>query len=259
MTAILPPVHTRFQSSPREEASAADAARQLESFFMRRMLAEMRKSVGEGMFNGGYAGKMFQDMLDEAMADQMAASGTLGVAGLVRAELEDSPGKAPALVSSGSAALVGRYRTAGNSLQDVPVSARMSSDFGARVHPVTGARSFHEGVDLAAPKGTEVTVSGPGVVVRAEKAGSYGNIVVVDHGGRLETRYAHLDEMTVQVGQQLAAGETLGTVGATGRVTGAHLHFEVRRDGKAIDPTKELGNLKKVDSNAQDSQESVDR
>lgn len=260
MTAILPPIHNRFQQAS-SEPTADDAAEQLEGFFMRRMLAEMRKSVGDGMFSGGYAGEMFQDMLDDAIAEQMASAGTLGVADLVRSEFGDSeaPTNSQGIQALGGARMANRYKEAGSSLHAAPVQARMSSGFGKRVHPVTGAQSFHEGVDLAAAKGTEVAVSGPGVVVRAGKAGSYGNIVVVDHGGQLETRYAHLDEITVKVGQQLASGESVGTVGATGRVTGAHLHFEVRRGGKAVDPTRELGNLDKVHSSSQDKQIPVDR
>ncbi len=224
--------------------TATDAGQQLEAFFLRRMLAEMRASVGEGMLSGGYAGKMFQEMLDEAMAEEISTTGGLGIAELMSAELEPT---SRSNVAVGN--FVQAYQPAGGDLRNVPVTARMSSDFGARVHPVTGAKSFHEGVDLAATKGSDVAASGAGVVVRASSAGSYGNIVVVDHGGGLETRYAHLDSMSVKVGQQVAAGDIVGCVGETGRVTGPHLHFEVRRDGKPIDPKREIGGLQEKQKN----------
>jgi len=239
------------------------------------MLSEMRSSMGKGMFDGGYAGKMFQDMLDESMADQMSLSGNLGIADIVESQLAPPSGDSidrPSSVDSiaplssefsSQKALrigaVGAYRASANRLRISPVVAPIRSDYGKRIHPVTGKRSFHEGIDLAAIKGSDVQVAGPGVVVRAGAAGTYGNIVVVDHGGGLETRYAHLESISVHVGQQLASGEILGKVGDTGRVTGPHLHFEVRRGGKAVDPKREIAGLGKSDQNTKDLGDSVDR
>ena len=240
--------------------SPQQAGEQLEAFFLRHMLAEMRSSSSDGMFSGGYGGKMFQEMLDEAMADEMSASGGLGIADLITAELAGREGQAP----EGADSLrpmhgAGYGQSAGQHLRTSPVEAPTSSDFGARIHPVTHKRSFHEGIDLAAPKGSRVSSSAPGTVIRAGKAGSYGNLVVVDHGGGLETRYAHLESISVRVGDQLAAGDMVGKVGDTGRATGPHLHFEVRRGGKAVDPKGELANLKKDRGIAQDSQNLVER
>ncbi len=267
------------QAPPKE--SAKEAGQQLEAFFMRRMLAEMRATVGEGMFSGGYSGEMFQDMLDEAMADEMSAAGGLGIAEMIQRELGEDPSLAVSAASEFSMSAPGgsgrsesgsdmlpdlppvsakrvsqvyasTRKAHSHGLRDMPVQARVSSTFGRRVHPVTGAKSFHEGIDLAAVKGTEVATSGPGVVVKAGKAGTYGNLVIVDHGGGLQTRYAHLDSIEVQVGQQLAAGQSIGKVGDTGRVTGAHLHFEVRRNGKAIDPKTLLSNTKESQGSSQE-------
>ncbi|MCP4448132.1 MAG: peptidoglycan DD-metalloendopeptidase family protein [Myxococcales bacterium] len=264
MTVSLDPMQTPPTAGPSREPDAKEAGQQLEAFFVRRMLAEMRKTVGEGMLSGGYAEKMFQDMLDEAMATDISEDGELGIADIMSAELDpssaDGSTEASETAALGSARGLARaYRSGGSDLRHSPVSARVSSDFGKRIHPVTGAKSFHEGIDLAAAKGTDVAVSGSGVVVRAGKAGSYGNIVVVDHGGGLETRYAHLDSMSVDVGQQVAAGEIVGKVGDSGRVTGAHLHFEVRRAGKAVDPKGEIDGLRKYQKNPQDMDRSADR
>ena len=264
MTVALDPMQSNLTTRPSSEPSATDAGKQLEAFFVRRMLSEMRKTVGEGMLSGGYAGKMFQDMLDEAMAADVSKSGGLGIAEVMSAELD--PNATEAAPSAQATRALGAvrgharaYQSGSSGLRHTPVNARVSSDFGKRIHPVTGAKSFHEGIDLAAAKGTKVAVSGPGVVVRAGKAGSYGNIVVVDHGGGLETRYAHLDSMSVEVGQQVAAGEIVGRVGQTGRVTGAHLHFEVRRAGKAIDPKGEIHGLEKHQNNPKDPEPMADR
>lgn len=284
------PSHTSPLAPARsDEANSKEAAKQLEAFFLRRMLAEMRSSQTDGLFSGGYAGKMFQDMLDEAIADQMSESGDIGVAKLMERDfggalskgqgdaqpvsLTRPPSEQVASVRRATQAYRvsraqpiedadvedARWNRAASSLRTLPVDAPQSSDFGRRIHPVTGERSFHEGVDLAAPLGSAVKASAPGVVVRAERAGSYGNLVVVDHGGGLETRYAHLQDISVDVGTQLATGEVLGSVGATGRATGPHLHFEVRRGGKAVDPEREFQNLKKSTDLAQDRGKSVDR
>src|SRR6185436_19640181 len=109
-----------------------------------------------------------------------------------------------------------------------------TSTFGRRTDPIEGDTRFHAGLDLAAPLGTPVHAAGAGVVVRAGRAGGYGNLVVVRHGDGLETRYGHLQAAAVKEGDQVAAGATVGTVGQSGRATGPHLHLEVRRDGKAV-------------------------
>lgn len=121
----------------------------------------------------------------------------------------------------------------------IPVTGgRVSSNFGPRNDPVNGGRANHEGIDFAAPIGTPVTASAAGTVKSVSKsAGGYGVMVEVEHADGYVTRYAHLSEATVQVGQQVNAGDPVAKVGNSGKSTGAHLHFEVRKDGKAVDPT----------------------
>lgn len=124
---------------------------------------------------------------------------------------------------------------------DVPtglplVSARLTSSFGGRRNPVTGYLQNHGGIDLGAPAGTPVAATGTGVVSFAGFAGSYGLLVVVNHGNGLQTRYAHLSQLTVSRGQSINRGDIVGRVGSTGRSTGPHLHYEVRTQGQAIDP-----------------------
>lgn len=113
---------------------------------------------------------------------------------------------------------------------------RFTSEFGQRVDPFRRRASMHSGIDLAAPRGTEILSSAPGRVIRAGWAGSYGNMIEIDHGKGLTTRYAHLSRIHVSSGDRVGAGELIGKMGSTGRSTGSHLHFEVRIDGRAVDP-----------------------
>ncbi|MEL7197994.1 MAG: M23 family metallopeptidase [Pseudomonadota bacterium] len=113
---------------------------------------------------------------------------------------------------------------------------RISSQYGMRVHPVLGRRKMHHGIDIAAPTGTPVYASADGLVGRANWFSSYGLYISIDHGAKLETRYAHLSRLAVAAGDTVKKGDIIGYVGSTGRSTGPHLHYEVRVDGLAVNP-----------------------
>lgn len=115
-------------------------------------------------------------------------------------------------------------------------SFRYTSPFGTRIDPFRGNSSFHSGIDLAAPVGTPVHASADAQVTRAEFASGYGNLVVLDHGGGIETRYGHLSRIVARPGQQVHRGDLIGLVGSTGRSTGSHLHYEVRLSSQPINP-----------------------
>ncbi|MCB1508045.1 MAG: peptidoglycan DD-metalloendopeptidase family protein [Hyphomicrobiaceae bacterium] len=114
--------------------------------------------------------------------------------------------------------------------------ARTSSTFGNRVDPFLGRRAFHAGLDFAATSGTTVMATGAGRVIRAGRNGGYGLMVEIDHGHNLTTRYAHLSRILVSEGDTVTAGEAIGRVGSTGRSTGPHLHYEVRRSDDPENP-----------------------
>ncbi|MBP6844664.1 MAG: peptidoglycan DD-metalloendopeptidase family protein [Kofleriaceae bacterium] len=177
-------------------------------------------------------------MLDDALADAMSGAG-LGLADTFETALGGTPDADPDAVvldaDEFDRAMGDAPRRAPTTFV-APAIGRYSSDFGERVHPVTHAESFHEGLDIAAPVGAPARAAAAGTVTKAGPAGTYGNLVVLRHADGSETRYAHLATVEVEPGQRLEAGEPLGTVGATGRVTGPHLHFEVRVDGHAVDP-----------------------
>ena len=113
---------------------------------------------------------------------------------------------------------------------------RVSSNFGWRTHPISGKKSFHDGVDIAASHGTGVYAYSAGTVSFAGWNGGYGKVIYIDHGNGLQTRYAHLSAISVRVGERVSAGEKLGAVGSTGNSTGAHLHFEVLKYGSLKNP-----------------------
>ncbi len=117
---------------------------------------------------------------------------------------------------------------------------QMTSSFGYRTDPFLGRPALHSGVDLREDYGEPARATAAGVVTAAGPSGGYGNMVEVDHGGGLSTRYAHLSAISVSPGQQLAPGAIVGRVGSTGRSTGPHLHYEVRIDGEAVDPSRFL-------------------
>jgi murein DD-endopeptidase MepM/ murein hydrolase activator NlpD len=100
---------------------------------------------------------------------------------------------------------------------------------------------FHRGLDLAAPAGMSVVPAFPGTVISAGYESGYGNTVLVQHAGGLQTRYGHLGSIYVNAGETISSEDALGTVGNSGRSTGAHLHFEVIRDGVAVNPSASLG------------------
>lgn len=113
---------------------------------------------------------------------------------------------------------------------------RVTSPFGAREDPFQGAPARHEAVDLGGMTGEPVFATAPGKVIRAGQWGWYGNMVEIDHGLGFRTRYAHMDKLFVSKGDAVRAGDRIGTVGNTGRSTGAHLHYEIRVRGYPVDP-----------------------
>lgn len=118
--------------------------------------------------------------------------------------------------------------------------AEITSRYGNRRDPFLGRMAFHGGIDFRVSTGTPINSAGSGIVVHAGRNGGYGKMVEIDHGGGLTTRYAHLSRILVSKGDSVALGERIGKAGSTGRSTGPHLHYEVRRNGNAIDPMRFL-------------------
>ena len=128
----------------------------------------------------------------------------------------------------------------------VPGYTTLTSLYGMRVHPITGAYKLHTGVDIGAPLRSSFVASANGIVSKATYNNAYGNMVIIDHGGGVQTLYAHGDEILVQLGQTVSAGTEILKVGSTGYSTGPHAHFEIRINGQTVNP---LDYLLKTDKN----------
>lgn len=118
--------------------------------------------------------------------------------------------------------------------------ASLESSFGGRVDPFSGRMAFHAGLDLAAPYGSDVFSTSAGKVTAAEYRGAYGNMVEIDHGLGISTRYGHMASLNVEPGQVVTKGEKIGVQGSTGRSTGPHVHYEVRVNDRPVNPAKFL-------------------
>lgn len=135
----------------------------------------------------------------------------------------------------GGASGIGQGAIAIPSVQPV---AKMdySSNFGIRSDPFRGSAAMHAGVDIRGPVGTPIYATADGVVAEAKRRGGYGNLVELDHGKGIATRYGHLSRILVSAGSRVQRGQIIGLMGSTGRSTGSHLHYEVRMDGRAVNP-----------------------
>jgi len=115
-------------------------------------------------------------------------------------------------------------------------NANFTSGYGTRSDPFRGSAAMHAGVDLAGPLGTPIYATADGIVARSSYEGAYGNLVEINHGQGIQTRYGHMSRLIARPGQRVRRGELIGLMGSTGRSTGSHLHYEVRIDGRAVNP-----------------------
>ena len=207
--------------APERPQAKGEADRELDRVFAQMLLKEVSKTMADGPLMGGPMGQAFDGLWVETMADALIESGfSLGQ----RVEGHGS----------------------GEAWEEAPhvhAPATVTSHFGIRHDPFTGQARHHDGIDIAAPRGTPIPSARAGTVLFAGDRGGYGNVVIVDHGEGLQTRYAHCDRLDVSTGDRIEAGEIIGTVGSTGRSTGPHLHLEARIDGRPVDPMQALGEL----------------
>lgn len=117
-----------------------------------------------------------------------------------------------------------------------PASRTVTSNYGYRIHPISGVKKLHAGIDIGASYGSAVTASAGGTVIMSQYYGGYGNCIIIDHGGGVSTLYAHMSSLVAKKGQTVSAGQSIGKVGSTGNSTGNHLHFEVRINGSTVNP-----------------------
>jgi murein DD-endopeptidase MepM/ murein hydrolase activator NlpD len=215
----------------------------------------MRKTIPDsGLMEASANRKMLDGAFDQEVARSLAAKGGLGIAEQIVGQIErQNAARAPETAAAAAHAIAPTARALGataptspapsaaaieSSATVLPVDGEISSPFGMRSDPFTGEQRFHAGVDVAAPRGTEIRAVADGeVVFSGWRRGGTGRVVEVRHADGLVTSYAHAERTLVRAGQHVVAGEALATVGASGRASGPHLHFAASRDGQAIDPS----------------------
>lgn len=198
------------------------AAQEFSSLLFLEVLKALRAAVPqEGLVEDESLSRdIFTAMMDSEIARVMARRDSTGFTQQVEKSLEKS---------------IPPRRQAVGQLED-PAKGVISSGFGRRVDPLNGDIRFHNGIDIAAAAGTPVKAAGDGKVVFSGRVAGYGNLVEVDHGNGWVSRYGHNEANLVAAGDTVKVGQTIALVGTTGRSTGPHVHFEVRKEGKAVDP-----------------------
>ena len=247
----------------KQKSELKKASQEFEAVFIAYLLKVMRETIEEsGLTEGGFGKSIYTDLFDQEVAVSMAKRGALGISDMLYRDLsakalnsaqpgeakpKDAPKTNPAAPNSsehesGTGVPGSTARSSEPDISDLqlPVRAPVSSGYGLRRDPFSHQIQFHKGLDLAAPEGMKVVAALPGTVVSAGYQSGYGNSVVIQHAGGLQTRYGHLEKVNVKAGDVVMSEEVLGTVGNTGRSTGPHLHFEVIRMGKQVDPASEL-------------------
>jgi murein DD-endopeptidase MepM/ murein hydrolase activator NlpD len=233
-------------------------ASQFESMLLTQMMNAMRSSMfsdddedkDSGFATGPLGDAMYSELglalsraggfglTDSIMAALMREAGEAGVStplgGSLALPLSTTPSLAMPSSAAGALSLLPESTLA---------SGRVTSAFGWRQDPINGALKFHKGTDIAMPEGQDVPAAQAGRVAFVGERSGYGTTVEIDHGGGVVTRYAHLSDATVSVGDTVREGQTIAHSGATGRVTGPHLHFEVLDQGQPVDPSSGLARL----------------
>lgn len=238
-------------------AELKKALTEFESLFIGYMLKTMKESVAKGdLFHGGSGEEVYNSLFDTELARLMASGHGIGLKDMMMREM----GGAEEAAGSGEA-FTGRAFVPYTPLkieeaQDEPVDGPsrpeadngfrfpvaegfkgVSSKYGMREDPFTGHERFHHGVDIAAKEGSPVYPAAGGRVIFSGTRGGYGNVVEVLHENGLVTRYGHNSRNLVKEGDRVTTRDAIASVGSTGRSTGPHLHFEILKDGSAIDPS----------------------
>ncbi len=197
-----------------------DPTRQLEAVLVRQLLRESKVTSGFGG-QGGLGADLFVD----AVADLIARSGGLGLADTLKAQLAGDP--SPPSGGGGAADPLTALITG---------RGRITSGYGVRADPFHGGTTFHHGVDIAAPRGTDIHAPISGEVTFSGPHGGHGNLVEIRTDAGVVTRFAHADRLLVKEGDRVAEGQVIATVGSTGRSTGPHVHVEMYVRGSQADP-----------------------
>jgi murein DD-endopeptidase MepM/ murein hydrolase activator NlpD len=222
-----------------KDAKLKKACVDFESVFTNEMLKSMRKGIEKcDLFHGGQAEEIYESMLDQELAQNMAGKGSNSISDVLYNQLKNNYNLIEQAETPDNNSISKAKDISTNPVW--PLNAQVSSSFGFRKDPFTGKKRFHAGMDLAAKEGTDVKAVMAGKVQIVDNQKGYGKMVVLDHGQGYTTLYAHNSDITVKTGDLVQKGSTIAKVGSTGRSTGPHLHFEVIKDGQKLDPENYL-------------------
>lgn len=241
--------------------SVRAVAREFESLFLHQIFKGMRATIQKeegSLSDAGMGGDMFTDMLDMEYAKSAADGGGIGLADIVAEQLgappidagqrmshapvgSAGPGHPPAAAFNRALRAYGAHGGGLPVMSSPLADGVVSSEYGMRQLADDAAPRMHDGLDIAAPTGTPIQAAAGGKVVHAGWIKGYGQSVILDHGNGTTTLYGHASELLVEVGDVVTRGGHIARVGSTGHSTGPHLHFEVRENGKTLDPRRALG------------------
>jgi murein DD-endopeptidase MepM/ murein hydrolase activator NlpD len=253
----------RARAADTDPAKVRALAEQFEAMLLSQMLRDMKESMTPEAERGGLGAPIFADTVNTELGLSLSRAGGVGLADvLMRAlkayeaprDISEVEATAPAITSAPPEETRGTVLAlpappaalpappaalpapSALALPALPANDGVTSDYGWRTDPIHGQARFHAGVDLRYAYAQEVHAAAAGIVTFSGDKGGYGTTVVIQHSDGLETRYAHLSSADVQVGAKVEAGAVIARSGNSGRSTGPHLHFEVRQDGRAVDP-----------------------
>jgi murein DD-endopeptidase MepM/ murein hydrolase activator NlpD len=211
------------------KSSLKTATEEFEGMFIGYLLKVMRSTLDSDESGELTLGKdLYMDLFDNEIALSIARNRSLGIGEMMYNQLKDAGHEKPQVDVPIAQPEV--------SSLNLPVQGRLTSDFGARINPLTGRPQLHKGIDIAAPAGTPFRAAAGGTVVFAGVMNGYGNTVVVEHAGGERTLYGHASVIHVRAGEVVQSDQPLGLIGSTGQSTGPHLHFEALKGGQQLDP-----------------------
>ncbi len=214
------------------------------SLLVFQMLQAMRQTVPKSeLLDSGFANDLYLSLFDQEVARHVARRESMGLISMLQQQF-DAPEKMtpPPLHTQHALEAYRQQQARSFGPFAMPVSGHLSSHFGQRVDPIEHEAQWHNGIDIAAPSGSLVRAVAPGRVRFNGTRHGYGKLLILEHQDGYQTYYAHNADNLVSTGTQVKTGQPIARVGQTGRATGPHLHFEIRKDGAHLDPAPFLLN-----------------
>jgi len=209
------------------------------SLFIFQTLQVMRQTIPQsGLLDKGFAHELYTSLFDQEIARQMARREDLGLTALLLRQFREQGAEAPPPVQrKASLETYKQQMPPSPAAFSLPTDGFLSSHFGWRHDPFEQETKWHNGIDIATVAGSIVRAAAPGMVAFSGSRPGYGNLLIIDHQNGYQTYYGHNAENLVLSGEHVKGGQPIARVGQTGRATGPHVHFELHKDGQALDPT----------------------